>query len=89
MKIGKYTYEKSTKKGKKLMVTVDGKVIHFGDATQEHYKDRTGIWSSKDHLDKKRREAYLVRSKGIKNKAGILVYKDPSSANYHSRTVLW
>ena len=49
MKIGKYNYEKSTRKGKKLMTIVNGKTIHFGDSKMEQYKDKTGIWKSKDH----------------------------------------
>ena len=31
VKVGKYDYQKSTKPDKKLMVTVKGKTIHFGD----------------------------------------------------------
>ena len=89
MKIGKYNYEKSTRKGKKLMVEVDGKTIHFGDATRQHFKDKTGIWSSKDHNDKKRRKNYLTRSAGIKDGKGNLTKDNPLSSNFHSRKVLW
>lgn len=87
--IGGYTYEKSTRKGKKLMTRVDGKLVHFGDSSLEHFKDKTGIWSSLDHGDKKRRQNYLTRSAGIKNKAGKLTKDLPSSPNYHSRRILW
>ena len=89
VKIGKYTYEKSTKPDKKLMVIVDGKKIHFGSSKMEHYKDRTGIWKSKDHLDKGRRENYKKRAGGIKDKSGSLTYKDPTKANYHAYHILW
>lgn len=89
MKVGKYEYEKSTRKGKKLMVRVEGKLIHFGDSSMEHFRDRTGIWKSLDHGDKKRRENYRRRAKGIKNKKGELTYLDPKSPNYHSYNVLW
>ena len=89
VRLGKYNYEKSTRKDKKLMTMVNNKLIHFGDSSMEHYKDRTGIWKSKDHLDKRRRESYLSRTKGITDKEGKYVYLDPNSANYHSRTVLW
>jgi hypothetical protein len=88
-KVGGYTYQKSTAKGKKLMTKVDGKIIHFGDADMQHYKDKTGIWSSKDHEDKKRRQSYLARASGIKNKSGRLTKNDPSSPNYHAIRVLW
>ncbi len=88
-KIGKYTYFKSDKKDKKLMTIVDGKKIHFGSSKMEHFKDRTGIWASKDHNDKQRRKNYLTRSAGIKNKEGKFTKDIPSSPNYHSRRILW
>ena len=89
MKIGKYNYEKSTRPGKKLMTVVDGKTIHFGSSKNEHWKDKTGIWSSLDHNDKERRKKYLARSSGIKNKKGELTKDNPMSANYHARKILW
>ena len=88
-KIGRYTYQKSTVPGKKLMVVVNNRTIHFGDSSMQHYKDKTGIWKSKDHGDTKRRASYLARSGGIKKKDGTLTKNDPSSPNYHSRRVLW
>jgi len=93
VKIGKYIYEKSTRKGKKLMTVVekDGikKTIHFGDSSMEHYKDSTGIWKNLDHNDKQRRKRYLTRSKAIKNKKNELTYLNPSSPNYHSVRIFW
>jgi hypothetical protein len=89
MKIGRYTYEKSTRPGKKLMTEVKGKRIHFGDSSMEHFKDKTGIWKSKDHNDKQRRKNYLSRTAGIKNKEGKLTKDDPMSPNYHARRILW
>ena len=89
VKIGKYNYEKSTNPKKKLMVIVDNKKIHFGSRDMEHFKDKTGIWKNKDHNDKKRRKNYLTRSAGIKKKDGSLTKDDASSANYHSRRILW
>lgn len=88
-KIGKYTYEKSTAKGKKLMTEVKGKKVHFGDKNMSQFKDKTGIYKSKDHGDEKRRKNYLSRSGGIKDKSGKLTKNDPTSSNYHSRRVLW
>tara|TARA_R100001079_G_C4336651_1_gene105272 strand:- start:37 stop:309 length:273 start_codon:yes stop_codon:yes gene_type:complete len=88
-KVGKYTYEKSTRKNKKLMTIVDGKPVHFGNPQYQHFKDKTGIWKSKDHLDPKRRERYLSRAKGIKLKDGSLAYKDPKQPNYHAVRILW
>ena len=37
VKVGKYNYELSTKKDKKLMTVVNGKVLHFGDAYSQSY----------------------------------------------------
>ncbi len=89
VKIGKYTYFKSDKKDKKLMTEVNGKKVHFGSSKMEHFKDKTGIWKSKDHGDKDRRKNYLTRSAGIKKKDGTLTKDDPTSPNYHSRKILW
>ena len=86
----KYNYELSTKKGKKLMVVVNGKTIHFGDINYNHFSDKTGLLDKKlNHNDKKRQASYLARAKGIKNKQGQLTYKDPMSANYHAVKILW
>tara|TARA_Y100000114_G_scaffold138331_1_gene141229 strand:- start:6766 stop:7038 length:273 start_codon:yes stop_codon:yes gene_type:complete len=89
IKIGKYTYEKSNRKDKKLMTVVDGKKVHFGNPAYQHFKDKTSIWSNLDHNDKARRDNYLTRSAGIKNKEGKLTKDDPSSPNYHARRILW
>ena len=65
--------------------------IHFGDSNMDQYKDSTGlgIYSNKNHLDKKRQESYLARAKGIRNKNGEYTWKDKSSANYYSVKYLW
>tara|TARA_R110002096_G_scaffold400927_1_gene597675 strand:- start:66 stop:338 length:273 start_codon:yes stop_codon:yes gene_type:complete len=89
VKIGKYEYKKSTNPKKKLMVVVNNKTIHFGSRDMEQFKDKTGIWKSKDHNDDKRRKNYLSRSGGIKRKDGRLTKDDPTSANFHSRNILW
>jgi len=95
VKVGKYDYEKSTRKGKKLMVKVkqsNGKIktIHFGNDKYQHYEDKTGLLpKSLNHGDKQRRNNYLKRSKAIKNKKGELTHLDPLSANYHAIRILW
>ena len=89
VKVGRYEYKKSTRAGKKLMTTVQGKTIHFGNSNCEHFKDKTGIWKSKDHGDPNRRKNYLATSKGIRDKEGKLTWKDPTSANYHAVRILW
>ena len=90
VKVGKYNYELSTAKGKKLMVVVNNKLIHFGASGMEHFKDKTGLLpKSLNHGDKDRRDSYLARTANIKRKDGTLTKDDPTSANYHSRRVLW
>ena len=74
----------SMAKNKKFSVYVmkDGKkkLIHYGDS---RYEDFT------QHKDKKRRESYLKRAKGIRDKKGNLTWKDKNSANYWSVHRLW
>ena len=74
----------SKAKNKKFSVIImkDGKkkLINFGDA---RYLDYT------QHKDEKRRQAYLKRAKGIKDKDGNLTYKDKNTANYWSYHYLW
>ena len=89
VKIGKYDYKKSTRKDKKLMVVIDNKLIHFGNPKYEHYYDKTRIWKELDHNNKDRRQNYLLRSAGIKNKEGNLTKDDKFSPNYHARKILW
>ena len=89
VRVGRFTYCKSTRPGKKLMVEVNGKTIHFGDSNMQHFKDRTGIWKSKDHGDTERRKNYRSRAGGIRKKDGSLSVKDPNNANYHAYNVLW
>lgn len=90
VKIGGYTYMKSTRKGKKLMTEVDGKKVHFGQLGYDHFFDKTGLLpKSMNHNDAKRRQNYLTRSAGQKNKKGQLLKDMPSSPVYHARRILW
>ena len=84
-------FKKSTRPGKKYMVVVNGKTIHFGSLSNEQYRDTTGLGLYKhlNHNDEKRRASYLARAKGIKNKAGELTWKNKNSANYYSIRWLW
>jgi hypothetical protein len=79
-----YDYKLSDKKGKKLMVVVDGKKIHFGASDYQQFKDKTGLLpKSSNHYDEKRRENYLKRAIGLGRST------DPTSANFHAISVLW
>jgi hypothetical protein len=81
VKVGKYNYELSTAKGKKLMVVVNNKIIHFGASGMEHFKDKTGLLpKSLNHGDKERRKNYLTRTAKIKDGKGKLTKDNPSSA---------
>jgi len=93
VKVGKYEYKKSTRPGKKLMVEVTRgdkkRTVHFGDKSMQHYKDKTGIWKSKDHGDVERRKSFRSRSSGIKKKDGSRAIDDPFSPAYHAYRILW
>ena len=91
-----YKIFKSTSKNKKYSVYVKGdnaklKLIHFGDTRFENYKDTTPLklYSHLNHNDPIRRDRYLHRAKGIKDKQGNLTWKDKNSANYYSIKYLW
>ena len=79
-----YKPVKSSRESKKGMVYVmkDGskRLIHFGDASMSDYTK---------HKDPKRRENYLKRSGGIRDKYGNLTANDKNSANYYARKYLW
>ena len=84
-------FSKSTRKGKKYMVVVNGKTIHFGDSSMQQFKDSTGLglYTHLNNNDETRRKSYLARAKGIKDKNGNLTWKNKNSANYYSVKFLW
>lgn len=89
MELDGFVYYKSDKPNKKLMVNINNRWIYFGDTKYEHYFDRTQMLNKNyNHLDPKRRLAYLTRSTKIKDGTGLSV-NNPESANYHSVRVLW
>lgn len=58
------------------------KTIPFGDLRYEQYKDKAlGLYSHKDHNDKKRREAYRTRHRGEEN--------EKYSSGYFAWKYLW
>ena len=84
---------KSTAKNKKYSVYVmkgdKKRLIHFGQKGYGQFRDKLGEYSSLDHNDKERRKKYLARAKGIKNKKGVLTWKDKNTANYYAIRYLW
>lgn len=71
---------KSTRKNKKYMVLTDKGIIHFGDSRYEQYRDKLGVYSHLNHLDKKRKENYYSRHGRS---------KDKNTAKYWSGKILW
>lgn len=86
---GRYKYTAFIPKNKSY------KKVNFGHKDYEHFKDSVpkslggGIWSHKDHSDKKRRENYRARHSGILNKEGNPAYKDRYSPSWFSYHYLW
>ena len=78
-------FRKSKRKFKKYDAILKNKktdrISHmpFGDKRHEQYKDTAlGLYSSKNHLDEKRRRAYRARHKGYLKKG----YYSPSHFSY-------
>lgn len=70
-------------KQKKMVLAKKGeevKLVRFGLRGMEDFTQ---------HKDEKRRENYLTRSAGIRDKSGKLTKDDKFSANYWARTKLW
>jgi len=70
-------------KEKKMVLAKKGdevKLVRFGLRGMQDYTQ---------HHDEKRRENYLARSAGIKDKNGNPTKNDPFSANYWARKELW
>jgi hypothetical protein len=65
------------------------KLIHFGNKKYQQFKDKIGHYKNLDHNDPKRRERYLARAKGIRNKKGELTWKDKNTKNYWAVRILW
>lgn len=85
-----YTYFISDKPDKKLMVDVNGKRLYFGATGYQHYKDKTGLLDPDlNHLDKARRNRYIMRASNIKDKEGNHTHLNPESPNYHALNILW
>lgn len=64
-KLKKSDFKKSTSKGKKYMIKVNNKLVHFGALGYQQYHDKIGLYSSYDHNDVTRRNLYRARHKKI------------------------
>jgi hypothetical protein len=70
----------SDSQGKKFVVLVAGKRVHFGQLGAEDF------W---DHRDPERRRRYLLRARAIRDGRGRLTRDRKSSANFWSIRLLW
>lgn len=90
VKIGKYNYELSERKDKKLKAKVGDKWVHFGATGYSHFFDKTKLLNKDlNHLDEKRRANYRKRHKEILLKDGRKAISDPKQPAYHSYYILW
>jgi hypothetical protein len=85
----KSDFKKSTKSGKKYMITINGKTIHFGASGYQQYHDKIGLYSSLDHGDLNRRKRYRDRHKKIYNKFGVPSYRVKYTPAWFSWHYLW
>ena len=71
------------------------KRVSFGHKSYEQFKDSVtkklggGLWSHKNHGDKKRRSNYRKRHGGMKCKNGDICYKIKYSPSWFSYYFLW
>jgi len=80
----KYTAYIENKKTKKV------RVLHFGHKDYEQYKDRTnlGLYSSRNHGNKKRQENYYNRHSGEKNRRKAIEKEKKQSNGYYTPKIL-
>jgi len=78
--IGATDLRKSTRKNKKWDVIYKGKTISFGHSAYEDYTQ---------HKDKARRDRYLKRARGIRDKGGRLTHKNKNKSNFWAINILW
>lgn len=88
-------FEKGRGKYKYTAIMKDGKRVSFGHKDYQHFKDSVpksmggGLWSHKDHGDKKRRANYRKRHAGVLNKEGKPAYKIKYTPAWFSYYYLW
>ena len=80
----KYTAFLQNKKTKKT------RKIHFGDKRYQQYKDRTGLglYSSKNHLTRKRMQRYFLRHSGTRKRKEAIDKEIKKSKGYYNPKIL-
>ena len=82
--VKKYTATVKNKKTKKT------RILHFGDKNYEQFKDRTnlGIYSHKNHGNKRRQENYYNRHSGEKNRKKAVAKEISRGKGYYTPKIL-
>ena len=82
--VKKYTATVKNKKTKKT------RILHFGDKNYQQFKDRTnlGIYSHKNHGDKRRQENYYNRHSGEKNRKKAIAKEIRKGDGYYTPKLL-
>lgn len=76
-------------------VLPNGKKVSFGDKRYQHYKDNVptslggGLYASKNHNDKKRRDSYRARHGALRCKDQSLCKDQKYSPAWFSYYFLW
>lgn len=80
----KYTALVENKKTKKI------RKIHFGDRRYPQYKDKTTLklYAKNNHLTKKRRDNYLNRHSGTKNRKKAIEKERKKSKGFYNAKIL-
>tara|TARA_Y100000992_G_scaffold131415_1_gene86667 strand:- start:7817 stop:8122 length:306 start_codon:yes stop_codon:yes gene_type:complete len=80
----KYTALVENKKTKKV------RKIHFGDRRYPQYKDKTTLklYAKNNHLTKKRRDNYLNRHSGTKNRKKAIEKERKKSKGFYNAKIL-
>ena len=71
------------------------KRVNFGHSDYQHFKDSVpkskggGLWSHKDHKDKKRRDNYRKRHAGVNTASGERAIDKKYSPSWFSYYYLW
>lgn len=66
------------------------RVLHFGHKDYEQYKDRTniGLYTKRNHGDKKRQENYYNRHSGVRNRQKAIEKEKKISGGYYNAKIL-
>lgn len=88
-------FQKGPGRYKYTAVLPNGKRVHFGHTSYQHYYDSVpanlggGLWSTLNHLDEKRRDNYRKRHSGVLTRSGEKAYKREFSPSWFSYHFLW